>query len=155
MDIRRKVIITMKNNEIHTYDDIIDLPHPISRTHPQMSQLNRAAQFAPFAALTGYNEAIKETQRLTDERRVLDENQKVFLNDALLLIMEHIAQRPLIHVTYFKEDKKKDGGAYYSITKRIKRVDECNRLLIFEDYFKLYIEDIYEIDMIREDEIYL
>ena len=95
----------------HKYDDIIGLPHPVSVKHPRMAREDRAAQFSPFAALTGYDAAISETQRLTEKRRELDENKKAELDAKMADLVRQLDEHPTVRITYFKEDDRKDGGA--------------------------------------------
>jgi len=127
------------------YVDIIGLPHHTSPTRPRMSVSARAAQFAPFAALTGYGEAVDETARLTDDRIVLDENAKAMLDGKLQIIAEHLNDLPEVTFTYFEPDKKKSGGAYRSVTGRVKEIDECERIVKLGDGTKIPIEQIYGI----------
>ena len=127
------------------YADIIGLPHHTSRTRPRMSVSARAAQFAPFAALTGYGAAVDETARLTDDRIVLDENAKAILDGKLQIIAEHIGHHPEVTITYFEPDKKKSGGAYISVTGRVKEIDEYERIVRLCDGMKIPIEQIYGI----------
>jgi hypothetical protein len=127
------------------YADIIGLPHHTSRTRPRMSVSARAAQFAPFAALTGYGAAVDETARLTDDRIVLDENAKAILDGKLQIIAEHIAEHPEVTITYFEPDKKKSGGAYRSVTGQVKEIDEYERIVRLCDGMKIPIEQIYGI----------
>lgn len=115
------------------YDDIINLPHPVSKRHPQMSLLNRAAQFSPFAALTGHDAAIRETARLTDSFMELDENLKEELDEKLRLLKENLSQKPKIEATYFQPDERKSGGAYVTVCGRVKKIDEYNHLILFTD----------------------
>lgn len=129
------------------YDDIIDLPHHVSKTRPQMPLKDRAAQFAPFAALTGFGAAIAETGRLTDERIELDEYEKAVLNDQLNVILERIKDRPVVTLTFFQPDKKKAGGAYVTVTEAVKKIDEYEHLVIMTDGRKIPIDDIVEIDI--------
>lgn len=137
-------------SDLHHYDDIIDMPRHVSKRHPQMPIANRAAQFTPFAALTGHKEALVELERLTDKKKILDENKKVQLDASLQEIMMYIHDQPAITVTYFKEDALKEGGAYYTITKRIKRIDDYNRTLIFMDHTCIPIDEIYEIALMDD-----
>ena len=132
------------------YADIINLPHHELTTRQRMPLINRAASFSPFAALTGYDEAVKETARLTDARIELDEEQKIALSDKLQMAMEKADQEPIITVTYFLPDQKKAGGAYIDYTGTIKRIDEYERKVIFIDKTTIPIDDIYAI----EGEIY-
>ena len=99
----------------HRYDDIINLPHHQSATRPHMSNYDRAAQFAPFAALTGYDDAVKETARLTDRRIELDEGEKAAIDQRLLLVQERLPEPTEVTITYFVSDKRKAGGAYVSV----------------------------------------
>ena len=107
-----------REKEQGKYDDILYLPHPVSRRHPQMPLLDRAAQFAPFAALVGHGEAVKETARLTDSHVELEDGQRERLDQRLSLLLkamgENPGQEPVITVTYFKPDEKKDGGVSYT-----------------------------------------
>lgn len=130
----------------HRYDDIIDLPHHQSRTRPRMSRMNRAAQFAPFAALTGFDAAIIETGRLTDVRIELDESRKAALNEKLHLLILHLHDRPEVTITFFVPDKKKSGGAYLSVTGIIKRIDAYASIVIMEDSTIVPVGQIFEIE---------
>ena len=128
------------------YADIINQSRPISSKHPPMSMLNRAAQFSPFAALTGYDAAVQETARLTDEKIALDEYAKSMLSDKLQMIAEHIDALPQVTFTYFVPDKKKSGGAYISVTGRVKEIDEFERIVVLDDGTRIPILEIYEIE---------
>lgn len=128
------------------YDDIIHLPHHVSKKHPQMSISDRAAQFAPFAALTGHGAAIKETARLTDARIELDESAKTILDEKLRIIQETLDERPEITVTYFQPDEKKAGGRYVSATGIVKKIDLYRRSVLMEDGRWIPILDIFEIE---------
>ena len=108
------------------YDDIINLPHHISKKHPQMSLYARSAQFAPFAALTGYEEAVKETARETNERIDIEDELKSILDGKLQIILEQIKNHPEISITYFIADSKKNGGEYVTVTGLVKKVDSWN-----------------------------
>lgn len=135
----------MNEQEEHKYDDMINLPHHVSQRHPQMSPLNRAAQFSPFAALTGHEAAILETARLTDSFIELDEDKKEQLNEQLQLIRENLEQQPECEITYFQPDEKKDGGTYVTMCGRIKKIDEYARRIIFTDGTALPIEHLFAI----------
>ena len=106
------------------YDDIINLPHPTSAKHPRMPLSDRAAQFAPFAALSGHSAALVETARLTDQRMELDEDARAALDSKQQLLLERIKERPEITVTWFQPDAKKDGGRYIVSTGRLKRIQD-------------------------------
>ena len=135
-----------KTNAEELYADIINLPHHELKTRQRMPIINRAASFSPFAALTGYDDAVKETARLTSERIELDEGAKEILNDKLRIAVDKADQEPEIKVTYFLPDKKKDGGAYITIKAVIKRIDENERLVVLTDKTAIPIDDIYEIE---------
>ena len=126
-----------------TYDDIIHLPHHVSKTHPHMPIADRAAQFSPFAALTGHHEAIKEAGRMTSQKISLDENAKSILDQKLQMILERHSQE--ITLTYFLPDPQKDGGAYIDYTGVIKKADTQKRLLIMEDHTAIPIDDIIDL----------
>ena len=109
------------------YDDILYLPHPTSRKHPRMSIQDRAAMFSPFAALSGHGAAIAETARLTDQRMELDEDTRAELDQKQAVLLEHIGGQPEVTVTWFQPDARKDGGAYGTVTGRLKKIDEVGR----------------------------
>lgn len=127
------------------YDDIIDLPHHVSATHPQMSLANRAAQFTPFKALTGYDDAVEETARLTDGRITLGENAIEDLDMRLSLLADAIDAHPVVAVTYFQPDERKEGGAYVTATGGVKKVDDYERRIILMDGREIAIADVLEI----------
>lgn len=124
------------------YDDIIDLPHHVSDKRPQMSLHDRAAQFLPFAALTGYDDAVRESARVTDDRPELREDALELLDRRLSLLEAELASRPEITVTYFLQDEKKQGGAFVNKTGVIRRIDGCERKLLFEDGSAIPIADV-------------
>ena len=128
------------------FDDIINLPHHVSATRPQMPLINRAAQFSSFAALTGYDSAIRETARLTDDRIELGDSSIAELDMKLSILTSEIDNRPEITVTYFIKDAKKSGGAYDTITGAIKRIDEHERAILLVDGRKIIIDDVLEIE---------
>lgn len=133
-------------NQNNTYEDIINLPHYVSKTRTQMPMLERAAQFSPFAALTGYDAAIKETGRLTEEKIEMDEDSKASLDMKQTHLKEIIDEQPEISVTYFLPDTKKSGGAYVTVTGCLKRFDEYERLLILTNGKKIPTDDIADIE---------
>lgn len=128
------------------YEDIIHLPHHVSTTHPHMAVINRAAQFSPFAALTGYDDAIKETARLTDDRVELDEYMEAALSDRLQIIADRLNEYPEIAITYFQPDEKKNGGAYVTIVSAAKRIDEYERVIVMTDGRVISIDEIISIE---------
>ena len=127
------------------YDDIINLPHYISSKHPRLSIEQRAAQFAPFAALTGYGNSINETARLTDNRIELNEEEKENINIKLQELKNKITTMPQVTITYFVPDVKKDGGEYITKMNRLKKIDEYKKIIILEDKTIIPIEEIIEI----------
>lgn len=129
-----------------TYDDIIHLPHHVSATRPQMPNIDRAAQFSPFAALTGYDAAIKETERLTDERIELDEYMKYALNERLQRIADRLDSHPEIKITYFQPDRKKNGGTYVTMNSSVKKIDMYERVIIMVDGTAIPIDEIINIE---------
>lgn len=130
----------------HYYDDIINLKHYSSSSRPRMSRMNRAAQFAPFAALTGYDTAVSETARLTEKKRELSEDEHIMLSSRLQMLSENIQSRPMVQITYFLPDSSKDGGSYQNIYGAVRRIDEEQMQIIFTDGAKINITDICGID---------
>ncbi|MCD8383805.1 MAG: YolD-like family protein [Clostridiales bacterium] len=135
----------MTDRRTENYQDIIDLPHHVSESRPHMSMRDRAAQFSPFAALTGYDAAVQETARLTDRRAELDEERKQDLSERLNLIQENLAAAPVVEITYFVPDKRKEGGAYCTATGTVKKVDAFQRLVVLTDGTDIPIDEIIEI----------
>lgn len=133
-------------NTSEKYNDIINLPHHKSKTRKQMSMIDRAAQFSPFAALTGHEDAINETGRIVYEKTDLDENAKSVLNEKLQMISDFINDSPVITVTYYKPDIRKKGGAYVSYTGNVIKIDINRRVLVFSDMSEIIIDDISEIE---------
>ena len=136
----------MENQDNHRYDDIINLPNPTSRKHPRMSLSDRAAQFSPFAALTGLEAAIKETARQTDEKLMLSDEVITELNEKLNLISETIGTQQLVRITYFVQDNKKAWGAYISCSGCVKKIDEYEHTVVMEDKTVIPIEQISDIE---------
>ena len=128
------------------YDDILHLPHHVSEKHPPMSRLDRAAQFSPFAALTGYEAAVEETARLTDRRIELDEGEKEAIDQRLTLVQERLPVPTEVTITYFIPDKKKAGGAYVNISGTVKKIDDYERMVILRDGTSIPIDDILHIN---------
>lgn len=128
------------------YDDIINLPRHVSKKHPPMPAIDRAAQFSPFAALTGYDAAIKEKGRLTDRRVELDEYMKDAISYKLQIIEERLGEHPEIAITYFQPDTKKSGGAYITAISSVKKIDKYERLVFMTDGTVISIDGIISID---------
>lgn len=129
----------------NNYDDIIHLKHHVSKVHKQMSLENRAAQFAPFSALTGYDDIIKEMARITEERIELNEELKDILNKKLAIIQSKIESRPKVTITYFVPDSKKLGGKYQTITGNIRKIDDYNKIVILMNGMKIPLREIIDI----------
>ena len=130
----------------HMYDDIIDLPHHVSERHSQMSMIDRAAQFSPFAALTGYDAAIVETARLTEQKRELSEEQKHEISRQLNGLQTRMKTDPAVTVVYFEKDSRKAGGAYKTITGSAKRIDPLIGMLELTDGTAIPFDDILNLE---------
>lgn len=128
------------------YEDILNLPHHVSKTRPQMPMSDRAAQFAPFAALTGYDSAIKETGRLTDEKIEIDEEALTALNMRYQLLIDALDEEPEVEITYFKPDERKAGGEYVTATGAVIKVDDFERLITMRDGTRIPMDDVLSID---------
>jgi hypothetical protein len=131
---------------MNNYEDIINLNHYNPKFHPRVSIYNRSAQFAPFAALTGYDEAIIETARLTEDKIELNDDLRNFIDMKLHIIEEHIKEKSIVKILYFEKDKRKQGGKYIEYSGIVKRIDLINKFIIFEDKFKIGLEVILNID---------
>lgn len=134
------------NRDIDNYEDIINLPRPNSPRHPRMSLHDRAAQFSPFAALTGYHAAIQETERWTDSKAELAEYELEELNLNLRKVMDHLSEHPEVNVVYFQPDSRKEGGAYLSVKGRVKRIEEYEQCLLLTNGLKIPLADIQMLD---------
>lgn len=132
----------MKNN----YADILDLPHHTSLSRPRMPMSDRAAQFSPFSALTGYDAAIKETGRLTDAKIELGEESLNILNIKFQILMDNLEDNPEVTFTYFKPDERKAGGSYIDVTGTVKKVDDFERLIVMLDGTKIPMDDVVSIE---------
>lgn len=128
------------------YNEIMGLPHHVSKTRPQMPMSDRAAQFAPFAALTGYDAAIKETGRLTDERIELDVEALSALDMKYQLLMEALDEAPEVTITYFQPDERKAGGKYVSAVGAVKKIDDFERQITMRDGTRIPMDDVLSID---------
>lgn len=129
------------------YDDILNMPHHVSITRLHMSMHDRAAQFSPFAALTGYDDTVKETARLTDEKLELTADRINDLNQKIAFLNEHAEERPQITVEYFIPDGKKSGGKYVTLSGKFRRIDEYNHNMVFVSGEEIPLNDIFEIDV--------
>ena len=127
------------------YDDIINMPHHISKKHPRMSLENRSAQFASFAALTGYEDEVEETARITDKRIEITDEIKSTINMRLQIIQEKINTKPKVTIKYFIPDNKKEGGSYKTVTSNVLKIDQYKKLVVLKDNTKIFISDIINI----------
>ena len=123
----------MSEKDPHHYDDIIDMPHFVSKDRRHMSNYDRAAQFAPFDALTGYDEAIEETGRTTENETVLGDYEMEVLEQKLQILLSRLNERPLVKLRYFIPDLYKDGGSYKEEEVIVRCIDMNRRILISED----------------------
>ena len=139
-------------NESHKYDDIICLPHPTSSRHPRMAAMDRAAQFSPFAALTGYEEATKETARVTERRHELDEQEKAELDGRLHALWENRSASPQAAITYFVPDERKAGGAYRTVTGVLHKLDACARRIVLADGTQIPLDEVVRVESPLLDE---
>lgn len=114
------------------YEDIINLPHHVSSRHPQMTIMNRAAQFAPFAALSGHSAALEESARITDSPKQ-DETITGILNEKMHLLMQHIESHPTVTIDYFVADGRKEGGTYKSVTAALRKIDDIERIVYLDN----------------------
>ena len=128
------------------YDEIMSLPHQVSKTRPQMPMSDRAAQFSPFAALTGYDAAVKETGRLTDEKIELDEESLTALNVRYQMLMDVLAEGPEVRITYFKPDEKKAGGAHMTITGAVRKIDDFEQMITMRDGTRIPMGDVLSLE---------
>ena len=140
MNLLMKILISKSK-----YDDIINMSHHISKKHPRMSLENRSAQFAPFAALTGYEDEVEETARITDKRIEITDEIKSKINMKLQIIQEKIKTNPKVTITYFISDNKKEGGSYKTVTSNVLKIDKYNKQIILKDNKEIFISDIINI----------
>lgn len=132
------------------YQDMLYLPHPVSQKHAAMPRRDRAAQFSPFAALTGYDAAIAESGRRTYAPIELTEDRAMLLNQCLHEIMEHLPEKPSVTVIYFLPDLKKSGGAYMTAYGIVRKVDVCHRVLTLDGYREIPLDSIWSIQIEKE-----
>lgn len=142
----------MSKTEEHKYDDIINLSHHVSSRHPQMPMMNRAAQFSPFAALTGYEDAVRETARLTDEKIELDEYEKEELDRKIQWIGSHLDERIPVSITYFQPDDKKAGGVYEKIVDTVRKINVYEHEILLSKGTKIPIINILLMDFTPDSE---
>ena len=133
------------SNYDEEYKDIINLPRHISTKHPKMSLELRSAQFAPFSALVGYDEQIKETSKIIKKRKEINDELKAILDEKLQIIQKNVETNPQITVTYFVPELNKDGGNYIEYTGNVKKIDNLKQKIIFEDGTEILVDDIIEI----------
>ena len=138
--------IPNSNSIIIKYDDIINLPHHVSKNHKQMLRINRAAQFAPFSALTGYEEAINETKRIVEEKKIISNQIKQEINDKLIYINNHLKENIYINIVYFIKDKNKNGGIYVNKLDYVKKIDNYKHELILNNNERILFDDIYSLE---------
>lgn len=129
-------------NDDRRYEDIIGLPHHISPTRTHMPLIDRAAQFSPFAALTGYDAAVKETARLTERRIELDASSRALLDEKINMVKEQMSDHPEIRITYFLPDTKKQGGSYIETVGQIRKIDEYTREIVMMDRAQIPLDDV-------------
>ena len=134
--------------DAHRYDDIMLLPHHQSSKRAHMSLYDRAAQFAPFAALTGHEAAIEETTRLTEEEIVLDDTMIASINERLYEISQHLSEKRKVSITYFRPDAKKQGGAYLTDVGSIQKIKEVDQLVIMDSGIVIKMEQIIKIEVV-------
>lgn len=136
-------------DDLHRYDAILHLPHHVSQAHPRMSRLERAAQFSPFAALTGYEDAVRETARLTDSQRELAEDEKALLERRLQQMQAQLdrGETPTVSITWFRPDEKKSGGAYVTAEAAVKRIDALEQAVVLTSGEKIAVEAIIQIEL--------
>ena len=134
------------------YEEMWNMPHPVSKKHPQMSLHDRAAQFSPFAALTGHEAAVQEEARMTEQRIELDDSERAQLSERLQELMTRYNGHPEVTVTWFCPDEKKEGGAYVTENGRVRKVDLIRRILQFEDRQEIALDQIIKIEEKRSDE---
>ena len=142
----------MSKTEKYKYDDIINLPHHVSSRHPQMPMMNRAAQFSPFAALIGYDDAVRETARLTDEKIELDEYEKEELDRKIQWLGSHLDEHIPVSITYFQPDDRKAGGTYEEIIDTIRKINVYEHEILLTKGTKIPIMNILLMDFILDSE---
>ena len=132
---------------MNKYQDILYQARPVSKVHQPMSKSNRAAQFSPFAALTGYEDAVQETARLTTDKITLSEDQIQIINSVLNEISKHLPDSPYVQITYFEPDKRKQGGSYQHISGTIKKIDDVYGMVIMKGNICIPVHQIVHISI--------
>ena len=132
---------------MNKYQDILYQARPVSKVHQPMSKSNRAAQFSPFAALTGYEDAVQETARLTTDKTTLSEDQIQIINSVLNEISQYLPDSPYVQITYFEPDKRKQGGSYQQISGTIKKIDDVYGMVIMKGNFRIPVHQIVHISI--------
>lgn len=135
-----------KKADYFPYEDIVDLPHPTSKIHQPMARMDRAAQFNPFAALTGYDDEIREAARFTSEKILLVEDEKQALDKKLQALLLRIEEQPDVEVVYFAADEKKSGGDYQTVRGTLKKMDMLHPALILQDGTRIEVQDILRLE---------
>ncbi len=136
----------MEHKQCGNYDDILHLSYPWETRRTRMAMSDRAAQFSPFAALTGYDAAVEEAARLTDEQREMTEDMKATIDGRLRFLADRLEEEPMVTVTYFVPDQKKKGGAYVTVTDRLRRIDELERCLWLAERGSIPVDAIRELE---------
>jgi hypothetical protein len=127
------------------YEDMVYMPHHVSLRHPRMSRRNRAAQFAPFAAVTGHESSVREASRITEEKINLDDSYKEELNTKLMIVLKQTKEKRTAIITYFMKDNNKPGGSYLSVQGIVEKFDEFKKIIILENGINIPIDDVYDI----------
>lgn len=141
---RRK---TEETRDSHCYDDILSLPHPTSKKHRRMSGTERAAQFSPFAALSGYEAAVEETARLTEGRTELEEDEKARLDMKMQFVREHLGEEIEVFVTCFVPDERKEGGSYCTLAGRVQKLNDLERWILLSEGSRILMDDIVDLEI--------
>jgi hypothetical protein len=139
------------NENVHDYSDIYNMKPPTSPKHPRMSMKDRAAQFSPFAALTGYGSSITEAGRTTAEKRILSSEEKLRINEEIHYLIDH--PKCMFSITYFIKDETKPGGNYQKETLQLKKYLEEEKALLLTDNRKIHLDDIYSMECLDDTQM--
>lgn len=137
---------TLRKRSRQQYGDLLQMSYPVASTRVRMSNIERAAQFSPFSALTGYEDAVAETARLTENEKELDENRKSMINEKLTLLLQDHSSEQVVSFIYFQSDTRKSGGKYVTCTGKIQKIDLYQKKILLMDGTQIPIEQLYEID---------